>query len=479
MKKLGIILAVVLLLAGVFTIVTACGTKYDLSYESWDLGTDITPTIERKMVQEFEKLHNVKIELKEASQGNAYESGITGQIARGDAPDVFKITNTNFVLSNTYALDVSTYANADEDWGNIPASLEEAVHFKSGIYAIPFSMHMAGYFVNVTLLKENGISFPAKDKEVTWEKLYEVIAALKNATNEAGDALLGLSQEESIIEWYPASANKNYGHFTWDGQNFHLDSEEFIAGIDVAKDIYTKRYSWDSLTETDYTTTFEGINDGYVELWNSGRLAVRWGYTYEMPDMMEHNPSDNEIRFIGIPTVADTTRFPNARTQNYANLIGDYVSIYKDTKNPELAYEFAKWMSFDPAGIAKRIELERADGKQVTNSIPLTSDEATLEKYFETFDAIEGVEKMFKRLDQATLEPTKVFPGYTKARWQANTGLTVPTADGSSIASANMGEFLVACRQGFYDYRGYASQANEKANAQYGETVSGYEGKYK
>lgn len=470
MKKLGIILAIVLLLAGVLTIVTACGTKYDLSYASWDLGSDTTPTIERKMVQEFEKLHNVKIELKEVGSGNAYESGIRGNVVRGDAPDVFKINNTNFVLSENYALDIKSMAEADKDWGNIPASLEEAVHFKSGIYAIPFSMHMAGYFVNVTLLQENGISFPRANEEVSWNDLSKAISSLKNKTNESGQALLGLSAEESIIEWYPASANKDYGYFTWDGANFHLDSEEFIKGIEIANEIYSKNYSWESLTEDEYNTAFEGV-DGYVALWNSGRLGVRWGYTYEMPDMMEHNTTD-EIRFIGIPTVE------GGRTQNYANLIGDFVSIYKDSANPELAYEFAKWMSFDPAGIEKRIELEKADKKAVTNSIPLTSDQTILEKYFDTFDAVEGVEKMFNRLDIATLEPTKVFPGYPRARWEANTGIPVTTAAGDSIASANMGEFLVACRQGFLQYRGYATQANTLANEQYAKTVANYESKY-
>ena len=467
MKKLGIILALVLLLAGVLTVVTACGTKYDLTYTSWDLGTETAPTVERKMVEEFEKLNNVKIRLQEAVQGNAYESKIIGDIARGDAPDVFKITNTNFVLSKEYALNIADMANADADWGNIPAAVEEAVHFKSGIYAIPFSMHMQGYFVNMTLLEEQGLSLPTG--EVSWEKLLNVITTLKSRTDGTGAALLGLSQEESIMEWYPASANADYGYYTWDGQNYHLDSNEFIAGIDEAYKVYQGHYSWDSLTETEYTTAFEGI-EGYVQLWNSKRLGVRWGYTYEMPDMIKNSQGDFEIRFIGIPTVE------GGRTQNYANLISDYASIYKGTSNPELAYKFAKWMSFDKEGIAKRIELDKAEG--VTNAIPLTQDEKILESYFDTFDAIAGVEKLHSRLDQAIIEPVKVFPGYTKARWEVNTGITVTTADGGSIASANMGEFLVACRQGFLTYRSYATQANELANAQYAATVAAYESKY-
>ena len=468
MKKLGIILAVVLMLAGVLTVATACKTKYDLSYASWDLGTETNPSIERKMVEEFEKLHNVKIELKEVAQGNAYEDGIRGAVAQNKAPDVFKINNTNFALSSGYALDVKELATADSDWSNIPASVEEAVHFKSGIYAIPFSMHMQGYFINTTLLEEKGIrNIPT---EISWDWLYNnVIKAMKGQTNESGDPILGLSQEESILEWYPASAKSDYGYFTWDGSSYHLDSDEFVRGIEIAAEIYTGHYSWDALTEEEYTTTFEGI-EGYVDLWNRGRLAVRWGATYEMPDMLDKNGGAFDIQFVGIPTVT------GGRTQNYVNLIGDYVSIYKGTKNAELAYEFAKWMSFDPAGIAKRIELDKASG--VTNAIPLTKDKETIEKYFDAFDAVAGVDKMYQRLDSATLEPTKVFPGYEQARWKVNTGLTVPTADGGTIASANMGEFIIACRQGRLGYSEYKTQANTLANEQYSKAVKNYEGNY-
>lgn len=469
MKKLGIILSVVMLLAGVLTVATACKTKYDLSYASWDLGTETNPSVERKMVQEFEKLHKVKIELKDAPNNNAYESYIRGKIAQGDGADVFKINNTNFVLSEGYALDISEYTKADKDWANIPAAVEEAVHFKNGVYAIPFSMHMQGYFVNTTLLREQGISFPKANEEVTWNDLYDVIKALKGATNESGQALLGLSEEGSIIEWYPASADENLGYFTWDGSNYHLDHDAFNKGIEIAADIYKNHYSWESLTEEEYTGTFKSI-EGYADLWNSSRLGVRWGQTYEMPDMIKKSGGLFDIRFIGIPTVE------GGRSQNYSNLIADYVSIYKNTQNADLAYEFAKWMSFDPAGIAKRIELDKAEG--VTNAIPLTSDQDILEDYFDAFDAIDGVQKLHSRLANAIIEPTKVFPGYVNARWEVNTGITVTTAAGSTIQSANMGEFLVACRQGFLTYRSYAKQANDLANAQYDLAVAGYINKY-
>lgn len=474
MKKLGIILSIVLVFASLLTVFSACATKYDLSYAAWNLGTEGAPSIERKMVEEFEKLHNVKIEIKEVASGNAYEDSITGMITRNEAPDVMMINNTNYVLNNQYAYDVTDLAEADDDWDNIPAALEQPAHYKSGIYAIPFAMHIQGYFVNTTLLEEQGKEFELpKNGEYSWEWFYNVITKLKGAKNEAGDSIMGLSNEESIYKWYPSAVNKNYDFFTWDGQEYHLDSDEFVAGMNLTKDIYTGSYSFESLDSDTREANFEGI-EGATDLWNKGRLAIRWGSTYEMPDMLEKNGGEFEISFIGIPFVGGAGE--NARTRNFVSLVPDYISIYKGTKNAELAYEFAKWMTFSPEGIAKRIELDASKG--VTNNMPVTTDSETLEKYFNTFTAVDGIEKMYERLDEAITECVKIVPGFNSVQYHASTGISTTDAAGATIANANMGQFFDACRQGRLTYGDYKTKADELADKQYSNAVKSYANKY-
>lgn len=472
MKKLGIILSVVLVLAAVLTVCAACNTHYDLSYAAWNLGTEGAPSIERKMVEEFEKLHNVKIELKEVASGNAYEDSINAMIIRKEAPDVFMINNTNYVLNGQYGLDITSLAQADSDWANIPAALEEPAHFKSGIYAIPFAMHIQGYFINTTLLEEQGIRLPAND-EYSWSWFYNVITSLKGAKNEAGDSIMGLSDEESIYKWYPSAVNKDLGYFTWDGTEYHLDGDEFVDGMNLTSSLYTGGYSFESLDAETREANFEGV-EGAVDLWNRGRLAIRWGSTYEMPDMIEKSGGAFNIRFIGIPYVDGAGA--NARTENFVSLVPDYISIYAGTQNSELAYQFAKWMTFDPAGIAKRIELDSEKG--VTNNMPVTTNESTLELYFDTFTAVDGLAKMYQRLDNAITECVKVVPGFNSVQYLASTGISVTDASGATIANANMGQFFDACRQGRLSYSDYKGQADELADKQYPNAVKSYEGKY-
>lgn len=471
MKKLGIVLSVILMLAAMLTVVAACKPHYDLSYAAWNLGTETAPTVERKMVEEFEKLHNVKIELKEVASGNAYEDSINGMIIRKEAPDVFMINNTNYVLNGQHGYDLTELTEGDEDWDNIPAALEQPAHYKSGIYAVPFAMHIQGYFINATLLEEKHLL--PKNNVYDWDWLYNTVTTLKGQSTDSGESIIGLTNEESIYKWYPSAVNKNLDYFTWDGSQYHLDSDEFVAGMNLTKDIYNGHYSFESLESETRETDFEGVADA-VDLWNKGRVAIRWGSTFEMPDMLEKNGGAFDIKFIGIPFVKDAGE--NARTENFASLVPDYISVYKGTQNAELAYEFAKWMTFSPEGIAKRIELDSDKG--VTNNMPVTTNAETLATYFDTFTAIPGIEEMYAKLDDAITECVKIVPGFNSVQYLASTGITVTDAAGATISNANMGQLFDACRQGRLSYGDYKGQVDELADKQYANAVKSYESKY-
>ncbi len=480
MKRLAIVLALVLVLTATVVLFTACKDKYDLTYACWNLGTETEPTVEEYMLQAFEEAHDVKI--KRMNYPVGYDDAIKAAIARGDAPDVFMISNLNYVLVNEYGLDIKEFAEADSDWKKIPASLEESAHYKSGIYAIPFAMHMNGFFVNVDLLKKNNITLPSSDK-FTYEWLISTFPQIKLVDSESKTRAVALNKEDSFLEWYPSAYNSDYGMFTWDGSQYHLDSEEFKAGIAQTKEIRHGHYSYDSLTADERTADFSGAE--IADAFNQGQIAFRYGSTYEAPDMYNKVHNGFEIRFIGLPYVAGSTS-EHKRTDSFSILIPDYTSIYKGTKDPELAFELAKWMGYGPEGIAKRIELAKSstkDAEKVPNTLPMITDEATVEKFFAIFP-IDGVEQMYDKLDKAVMEPTKIVPGYQGARWNATTGLSVTVmTDGGeqTVPNANMGQFLDACWNGISDveYTQHATKCNELANKQYSNAVAKYGDTYK
>lgn len=465
-KKLALIITVILVFATMATALAACNKeKYDLSYASWNLGTEALNNVERQMIKAFEEKFNVKVKIENNISQDGYSDSLRKLALNKEFPDVFMIDNLDFVLDEGYAADITEIVNADTtgDWQKIPASLEKAAHYKSGIYAVPFAMHMQGYFVNVDLLRAAGQS-SFLENEITYESFETAVKALQRFNSASGTAM-GLNSEESMINWYASSQNENYGYFTWDGSKYHLDSEEFIDGMQKVKELRSGKYTYDSLDDNDRTDGFEGVT-GYVNLWDQGRLAFRWGNTYEAPDMVE-NSGNFEKKFIGVP---------GGRTV----IVPDYVSISSTCENKQLAYEFAKWMSFSPDGILKRIELNET----IPNGLPLTTDMTIVNAFFDKFDnpeegqsSVQGIKDLYATLDKGIVEPVKIVAGYGRSRWTALTGMSITKPDGSVVANANIGEYLDACRNG-ETYREKASDVNTLANIQYTNAISKYESKY-
>lgn len=454
MKKLAFILVLVTLLTAACGVLAACsGEDYDLTYATWNLGNEADNNIERQMIKAFEEKYDVKVKIVEEISISAYEDSIRGLAVKEKMPDVFMLTNMNFGLKERYVSNISDLVAADQtgDWDNIPKPIEEAVHFKDGIYAIPFAMHMMGYFVNVDLLREYNLDGFLKS-EITWDSFYNVVKTMANYKNEG---VVGLSHESSIMEWYPASVNENYGWFTWDGEQYHLDSAEFKDAIAKTADIRANKYSYDSLTDEDRAENFEGV-EGYASLWDMGRLAIRWGYTYEIPDMIEKSAGDFEIRFIGVPG-------------NRTPIVGDYLAVSSVCENRELAYQFAKWMSFDPAGIRERISRD----KDVTNTLPITVNQTIVDEYFNKFDTVEGIKEKYDSLDSGIVESVKVVPGFNRSRWLALTGMSV-TVDGETRSNIQIGELLDLCWLGKLSYADYATDCDKLADKQYGKAIDEY-----
>lgn len=456
-KKISLIIVAIFVATAMLVTLSACtDDHYDLVYANWNLSTEAVNNIERQMVKAFEEKYNVKIKIEGNISQTAYDDSINALAAKDALPDVFMLSNINFGLSNKYVMDIAEYAQNDADWDKIPAPIENAVHYKNGIYAIPFAMHMMGYFVNVDLLEQYNLD-EKLNQEFNYENFFSIVQTMSN--NKA-DGVLGLNREDSIIEWYPSSVNADYGWYTWDGEAYHLDSNEFKDGMEKARTMFTNGMTYEGLTDEEKEASFSGV-EGSTDLWNQGNLALRWGATYEVPDMLDKNGGSFGIRFLGVP---------GGRTP----VVGDYLAISKSCANPELAYKFAKWMSFGPDGIQERINRE----SDVTNTLPLTTDQTIIDAYFDKFQAVDGIKDMYDTLSNGIVESVKVVPGYTRARTNALTGLSV-TVDGVSIPNIKIGDLILNCWQGRLTYADYATSANKLANEQYAKAIKEYESFYK
>ena len=448
-------------------LVTACGgsepdNRKTIIYRTWDTGTEKQNNEERQLVKLFEKKENVRVKIVEnPGSDNAYWDGIKASVStKIDCADVMMLPNLDWPLAAKYLLNIKEYAENDEEFVKVPASVREACTFKNGIYAVPARMNLQGYFINKTLVESKlGI----KTNNINVNSEYDIIEEIVNKAAAVSD-VVGLNSPAHFIDTMASVLDDTgkMGYFTWDGEQYHLDSEAFISGVQKGRAMFDAGKTLDAYNEEQKEAL--GLDpeiDPKVDAWNKGKLALRYGYTYEIPDMIASNDLGNSYKFIGNPGGKIT-------------IIGDYYGIYAKTQEPELAYKFAKWMSFGMEGFRERMQVYKSKGS--VNSLPLIDDDQLIQDYFDLFGAskdMSGLEEAFEFIKtKSMVEGVKVVPGFLSARQNKKTGINV-----GDIENATMFQLLNACIVGGEEIANYTSGAtniNTIANKTYSDWMRDY-----
>ena len=468
MKKLHVLSA---LLLSAFALSACAGgggggeAKKTIVYRSWDTGTETQNNEERQLIKAFEEKENVKvIVIENPGSGNAYWDGIKASVVNQipeDLADVMMIPNLDWPLASEFLRNIKEFTDEDAEFANVPNSIRDACTFKNGVYALPCRLNLQGYFVNTTVL-ESKLNIRASN--VNCRSDFSVIETIIDRAHGVKD-VVGLDTAAHFIDTMASvlDTTGQMGYFTWDGSQYHLDSDAFITGVQKGRALFDAGKTLDSFDEDQKNELGLDPEVGAKEdAWNKGKLVMRYGFTYEIPDMLDKNDLNNSYKFIGNPG-------------GKIAIVGDYYGIYKDTKEPELAYKFAKWMSFGKEGFQKRMELYAPKGSM--NSLPLQNDDALIDSYFDLFGSsseMSGLEDAFSYIQtKSMVEGVKVVPGYLSARQNKKTGIKI-----DEIENATMFELLNSCIVGGQDISQYASQINTLANKTYSDWLATNGGKY-
>jgi multiple sugar transport system substrate-binding protein len=353
-------------------------------------------------------------------------------------PDVFSLAQIPPGIANNWLLDLTEMAADDEDFAKIPEVVKESATYNDVLYALPAGQQLMGYFVNKDLFNQKNLDVPENGYSID-----EFVNAVKSIT-DISNGQVGVNNHNAIPDWYPAAVSDTLGWYTYTEEGYHLDSTEFINGVDLANNLFTNGNTYDSLTD-EQKSNFTGGHPG--EVWTAGGIGLVWDGTWALSSFEEN--LDFEYDFIGIP---------GGRT-----VVGnDYMGISKTTKHAEEAYLFTKWMTFGKEGYLKRLEIAVAEDKGL-NGLPVTTDEEVLDAYFEIQD-LPGLRIAYEKLDNGVIEPFKFVPGYVQSRWEAPTGVAV-----EDNPNANITTLLDAAVKGQVKIEDYISQLNDLANQKYQE----------
>jgi multiple sugar transport system substrate-binding protein len=406
-----------------------------LRYASWNLGPAEDNSIERQMIAAFMDAYpHIIIEIDESivavGGGADYREALNIAASTGDLPDVFMIDDMTQVLNADWVMDITDLANADSEFTSLPANIQDTMGYGGRVYAIPFAQHMIGFFVNRDLFDSLNLDVPTFGFSV--EEMEEALRAV----TDLNAPTIGTNHVDAFVEWYPGAVNDDLGFFTFDDENFHLDSDEMLAAIQLAQELNSNGFVFDELDEEQR----EAFNGGWGgEVFSNGQLGLLWDGTW-LIDFIQEN-ADFNWDFIGAPGGRPVVTF-------------DILGISSETEHAEAAYQFARWMGSGSAGYTRRMELLAAAGN-LSNSIPIIADQAVLSAFWDVLD-IPGIAEAYEHLDRAMIDGNKIIAGWREARFYLTTGL--PAGDDEN---ATLGGFLWHSIRGSVNFADYASRLNE------------------
>jgi len=404
-----------------------------IRYAAHNLGTEEENNAERQMIAAYMALNpHVTIEIVDMSAEGGWEANLTAYAAKGEFPDVYHAFNLPLYIQNEWLADLTDVVAADPDWTKVPQALRDAITYDGVVYGVPSAQFIVGYIVNKDLFEKNNLDAPEYGFTIE-----EFEAAMKALHNPNG-GVLGLDEIWPILGWYPNAVDKNLGWFSFDGEKVHYNSAAFKEAM--AKTAEYAPYAWDTLTE-EQKANFKAT--GPWELFQNEEVGMRFEYSWSFPWYMEN--VDFEWDFVGIPG------------GNQA-LVYDFIGVGKTTQHLNEAYAFAKWMAFDPAGYAKRVEI--AQTSNYLPFMPVAVDEESMALYLSFYKDKPGIAKALANLDGSMIESVqKGIPGFVNARWEGNPGIVVAGEEVTRIDwfwnYANFGKFK---------YEDYSAQLEEYAN---------------
>lgn len=420
------------------------GDKITLTYANWNFGAEGDANIERMMIEAYNASQDeVEVVIAENITTDDWDGSLATAASSGDLPDVFMLNSIPTAYSNQWLLDITDIATADEEYNLINETTRNSVLVNDQVVALPFALHMFGFYVNNDLLNEQNLTIPTIDISVD-----EFVQSVKDATN-FNEGRMGLKNATNIVDWYPGAVNEELGWFTYNSEagTYSLDSNEMIEGINIANDLGQNGYTYDNLTD-EQKESMTGGDSGLAFM--SGHIAYSYDGTWMNTSLNEN--ADFDYQFIGIPGGKQA-------------IVNDFLGISQSTEHPEEAYEFARYMSFGIEGFTKRMELTEENSMDF-NTLPITTDQTVLDQYWGMVD-VPGVREAYDQIDNAMSDPFKIVPGYVQSRFEGETGVSI-----GDQANATVGYLIDQAVAGNVNYSDYAAQLQQFAQQAHDNAVS-------
>ncbi|MFO7446801.1 MAG: ABC transporter substrate-binding protein [Ignavibacteriaceae bacterium] len=289
-----------------------------------------------ELVEKFEKEHpDITIKAQYIPSGDALIQKLITAVQSESAPDISWLHSDYFEdLVEADAIhkmdDFIKGENgiSDEDINDIYPSLIQYSKWKGTLYSLPMEATNMALLYNKEMFRKAGLQGPPK----TWDEFFEYSKKLTLDNNNDGKndqtgffvpifPAAGPRGGWMVWQWMPFLWQAGGEYINADQSQVTYNSEAGIAALTLWQNIYREL---DLRTFTsDFDVTFA-----------SGRLAMAMDGSWSLPNYKSLF-KNLDWGFAPLPAGPD----------KQATIVGgEYLSIFKQSKHPEAAWKFVKWI---------------------------------------------------------------------------------------------------------------------------------------
>jgi multiple sugar transport system substrate-binding protein len=448
MKKIFLTLLAVLSVFGLASCDNGSKNKNKktlITYCGWDLGNETEPTLKRELINKWNAT-NEKIYIEMVEPQGGYDEFINTMASAGNLPDIFLVNSVPNAVVSKQAMDITNFANADEEWKTIEGALRDSVTFSDSIYAIPSAQNYIGFFANYDLIDDEVANLGGEAASVfapgafSYTKFFDTIKAVRKVDVTDGSGFIGVNATGDMINWLPSSIDSTLAtpegitHYVWNGSSLDMNGSTMLSALEIIQEIGSKdgKYTFNSLSpasgEDDTREQIFGSTDEKV-VFEAGKMAfIQAASYYSFSDEITFN-----YKFVA---------YPDAKVISAA----DYICLSKAITDPAkatAAYEVAKYLTYGADGINARYEIVNTNTNLELSGLPIVTNAELTSNWF-NYVTLPGVKEVYDKVVsgdiQVIVECNKATPGYLTARFNQLTGVIIEGLRGDS--EYKIGDFI-------------------------------------
>lgn len=323
-----------------------------LNLAIWD---EKQQAVTEELIAAFKKTNsNIEIELT-VMPPDQYWTVIQAGLTSGSGPDLFWMSGDRAIsiMPANLLLPLKSYIERDGvDMGKFPASIKQFYQHDNDYYGIPKDFDTIGIFYNKALFDAAGVEYPKQGW--TWDDLLEKSKKLTTISPDGGQNNYGIVMSQNIQSSVFNFLYQNGGSvYSADGKTVTIDSPENLETLQFMTDIMFKyKVSPDGVEQTEL---------GAAAMFTSGLAAMipdgSWMANYYC-DILGDD--------------VDVAWMP-AKKKSTCILNGIAYSASANTKNPDAAWEFLKFLATkEAAEIQSKVVVPAYEGAGAAfvNKIP-------------------------------------------------------------------------------------------------------------